>query len=146
MQAKHFRDYIRQYNSAFAFAFASFGGNIDKIKAKGPYCFHIHGQIYHQTGCLHPSERNDHQYRPAQNALSCTYYNLPCVLIQYKNNNFTAPQDILHFVLCISRAGCLHPSERNDHQYGQLYILEGGQAIASRMKIQENIVIVERIL
>ena len=45
VQAKNFRDYIRQYNSAFAFA--SLGANIDKIKTRGPYCFHIHGQIYH---------------------------------------------------------------------------------------------------
>ena len=81
VQAKNFRDYIRQYNSAFAFA--SLGANIDKITTRGPYCFRIHGQIYHQTGCL-------------------------------------------------------HPSEKNNHQYGQLYILEGDQAVASRMKIQKN--------
>ena len=57
---KFFRHYIRQYNSTFTFA--SLGANIDKITTRGTYCFHIHGQILHQTGCLHPSEKNDHQY------------------------------------------------------------------------------------
>ena len=80
-QAKNFKENIRQYNSAFAFA--SLGAKIDKIKTRGPYCFRIHGQIYHQTGCL-------------------------------------------------------HPSEGKDHKYGQVYILEGDQGVASRMKIQEN--------
>ena len=41
----NFREYIRQYNSSFAFA--SLGANIDKITTKGPYCFRIHGQLYH---------------------------------------------------------------------------------------------------
>ena len=80
-QAKNFREHIRRYNSAFAFA--SLGANINKITTRAPCCFPIHGQIYHRTGCL-------------------------------------------------------HPPEGNDHQYGQAYILEGDQAVASRMKIPEN--------
>ena len=59
-QAKNFREHIRQYNSSFAFA--SLGANIDKITTKGPYCFRIYGQLYHRSGCLHPSKGNDHQY------------------------------------------------------------------------------------
>ena len=35
-QAKNFRQHIRQYNSAFAFA--SLRANIDKITTRGPYC------------------------------------------------------------------------------------------------------------
>ena len=80
-QAKNFRQHIRQYNSAFAFA--SLGANIDKITTREPYCFRIHGQIYHRTGCLHPADGNDYQYL-------------------------------------------------------QVYILEGDQAVTSRMKIPEN--------
>ena len=56
-KAKNFRQHIRQYNSAFAFA--SLGANIDKITTRGPYCFCIHGQIYHRNGCLHPADGND---------------------------------------------------------------------------------------
>ena len=41
VQSKNFRDNIS------AFAFASFGANIYKLTNRGPYCFHIHGQIYH---------------------------------------------------------------------------------------------------
>ena len=78
-QVKNFRQHIRQYNSAFA----SLGANIDKITTRRPYCFRIHNQIYHQTGCL-------------------------------------------------------HPADGNDYWYGQVYTLEGDQAVTSRMKIPEN--------
>lgn len=49
----NFRDHIRQYNSSVAFA--SFGANIVKPSSFGPYAFRLHGQIYHRSGCLHPS-------------------------------------------------------------------------------------------
>ena len=49
---------------------------------RGPYCFRIHGQIYHRTGCLHPADGNNYRYL-------------------------------------------------------QVYILEGDQAVTSRMKIPE---------
>ena len=81
-QSKNFRDNTRQYNSAFAFA--SFGANIDKLTNRGPYCFCIHGQIYHRTGSL-------------------------------------------------------HPSDGSNLQYGQVYILEGDQAVETRMKHCEGI-------
>ena len=60
VQSKNFRGNIRQYNSAFAFA--SFRANIDKLTNRGPYCFRIHGQIYHRTGSLHPYDESIHQY------------------------------------------------------------------------------------
>jgi hypothetical protein len=50
--ATNFRTNIRQYNSALAFA--SFGANIKSPPGRGPYCFRIHGQIYHQVGSLNP--------------------------------------------------------------------------------------------
>lgn len=52
-QSLNFCEHIRQYNSSLAFA--SFGANIALPPGRGPYAFRIHGQVYHRTGCLHPS-------------------------------------------------------------------------------------------
>lgn len=52
-KSKNFMENIRQYNSAMAFA--SFGAQMITPPGRGPYCFKIHGQIYHCTGSLHPS-------------------------------------------------------------------------------------------
>ena len=52
--SKNFLDRIRQYNSAFAFA--STGAQITAPPGRGPYCFRIHGQVYHRTSPLHPAE------------------------------------------------------------------------------------------
>ena len=59
-QSRNFKENIRQYNSAVAFA--SFGANILPHRRGGPYSFRIHGQIYHQTGPLHPPENNNPCY------------------------------------------------------------------------------------
>lgn len=45
---------IRSYNSAVAFA--SMGAQIEEFATQGPYCFRIHGQIYHTTSHLHPQQ------------------------------------------------------------------------------------------
>src|SRR4051794_33911657 len=54
--ALHFRQNIRAYNSAFAFA--SFGGKIDHTLNRGgqraPYVFKVNGDVYHQHGSLIP--------------------------------------------------------------------------------------------
>ncbi|XP_075194167.1 uncharacterized protein LOC142294949 [Anomaloglossus baeobatrachus] len=50
--SKNFMHNIRSINSSHAFA--SFGANIAPPPGFGPYCFKIHGQIYHRTGTLHP--------------------------------------------------------------------------------------------
>jgi hypothetical protein len=50
----NFLQNIRNYNSAISFA--SFGANIVKPAGQGPYCFKIHGQIYHKISALHPNE------------------------------------------------------------------------------------------
>ncbi|CAF1394809.1 unnamed protein product [Rotaria sordida] len=52
VESKNFRENIRSYNSALAFA--SMGAEIDLPQGFGPYCFRIHGQIYHRIGPLHP--------------------------------------------------------------------------------------------
>lgn len=48
----HFKKHIRTYNSALSFA--SMGAEVTPPSGAGPYCFRIHGQIYHRTGHLHP--------------------------------------------------------------------------------------------
>ncbi|UYV78350.1 hypothetical protein LAZ67_16001049 [Cordylochernes scorpioides] len=50
--SKNIMENIRSYNSSLAFA--SMGANIATPPGYGPYCFRIHGQIYHRTGTLHP--------------------------------------------------------------------------------------------
>jgi len=58
--AKNFMENIRAVNSSFAFA--SMGANIKPPPGYGPYCFRIHGQIYHRASTLHPPAGNDRQY------------------------------------------------------------------------------------
>ncbi|XP_059147684.1 uncharacterized protein LOC131935318 [Physella acuta] len=49
-----FMEHIRSYNSAFAFV--SVGAKIDFPRGRGPFTFRIHGQVYHRSGTLHPTE------------------------------------------------------------------------------------------
>ncbi|XP_065318568.1 uncharacterized protein LOC135926571 [Gordionus sp. m RMFG-2023] len=49
---KNFMHHIRSYNSAIAFA--SMGAQISELSGNGPYCFKVHGQIYHRTSHLYP--------------------------------------------------------------------------------------------
>nr|CDJ83292.1 uncharacterized protein LOC100903664 [Haemonchus contortus] len=58
-EAKEFREHIRNYNSAFAFA--SIGAQLD-IPGRGPYCFRIHGQLYHRIGPALPEEGEPPRY------------------------------------------------------------------------------------
>ncbi|KZS03775.1 Uncharacterized protein APZ42_033417 [Daphnia magna] len=46
-KSKSFMAKIRTYNSAHAFA--SLGASISSPPRRGPYCFRIHGQVYHNT-------------------------------------------------------------------------------------------------
>lgn len=57
--ARNFQKNIRQFNSSFAMA--SMGAQLDVPRGRGPYCFKIHGQVYHFAGPLHP----DPGQRPA---------------------------------------------------------------------------------
>jgi len=49
-KAKSFMSKIRNYNSAHAFA--SMGATISSPPGRGPYCFRIHGQVYHNTAAV----------------------------------------------------------------------------------------------
>ena len=60
MEARNFRENIRNYNSAMAFA--SMGAQIATPTGSGPYYFRIHGQIYHRIGALHPEAGQQAQY------------------------------------------------------------------------------------
>ncbi|EYC34886.1 hypothetical protein Y032_1304g3815, partial [Ancylostoma ceylanicum] len=41
---------------------ASMGAQVDVPRGRGPYCYRIHGQIYHRIGTLHPNEGERRQY------------------------------------------------------------------------------------
>ena len=59
--ASNFKKNVRQYNSACAFA--SMGAQLQSPPGHGPFCYRIHGQIYHRVGSLHPaSESEAHKY------------------------------------------------------------------------------------
>ncbi|GBN95692.1 hypothetical protein AVEN_35179-1 [Araneus ventricosus] len=45
--AKNYRQRIQEYNSALAFA--SMGAQIKLPRGTGPYCYRLHGQVYHRV-------------------------------------------------------------------------------------------------
>src|SRR5277367_6447219 len=51
---------VRSYNSSMSFA--SLGAQIEAPHGYGPYCFRIHGQIYHRAGTLHPHSGEERKY------------------------------------------------------------------------------------
>ncbi|ETN75355.1 hypothetical protein NECAME_12431 [Necator americanus] len=38
------------------------GAQVDTISGRGPYCYRIHGQIYHRLGALHPHQGEQRQF------------------------------------------------------------------------------------
>ena len=63
--SKHFRENIRQFNSALGFA--SFGasvypGNVRNISGYGPYCFKVQGIIQHLTSNLTENDPSKIKY------------------------------------------------------------------------------------
>ena len=58
--SKNFVEHIRQYNSALAFALM--GARLAPPRGHGPFCFRIHGQVYHRTSPLHPLEGSTRKY------------------------------------------------------------------------------------
>ncbi|KAF9791133.1 hypothetical protein BJ322DRAFT_998910, partial [Thelephora terrestris] len=56
LEARQFREHIRQYNSAFAFT--SLGAQVDNSvnQGGGPPVFKIHGELHHRIGSLLPAE------------------------------------------------------------------------------------------
>ena len=60
IDSNNFFQYIRRFNSAFAFA--SFGAQTVTPPGYGPFCFKIHGQIYHRSGILHPEANTNPKF------------------------------------------------------------------------------------
>nr|XP_042913564.1 uncharacterized protein LOC122273596 [Parasteatoda tepidariorum] len=60
IEARNYRNHIREYNSALAFA--SFGARIKPPPGNGPYFFRIHGQIYHMVSPLYSNDQNNAGY------------------------------------------------------------------------------------
>ncbi|CAF1955637.1 unnamed protein product [Rotaria magnacalcarata] len=60
VDGRNFREHVRNYNSALAFA--SLGAQINAPTTREPYCFRIHGQINQQIGALHPCADQRPQY------------------------------------------------------------------------------------
>ncbi|UYV82231.1 hypothetical protein LAZ67_21001404 [Cordylochernes scorpioides] len=60
VEAKYFQTNIRSYNSSLAFA--SMGAQVDVFSGRGPFCYRIHGKIYHLTGPLHPHDNRAPSY------------------------------------------------------------------------------------
>ncbi|KAF2345203.1 Hemocyanin N-terminal [Trinorchestia longiramus] len=59
-QGFNFRQNIRNYNSAFAFA--SFSANIRHPPGRGQYCFGLQGQTYHYASNLHADDTEERRY------------------------------------------------------------------------------------
>ena len=57
---KNYLDNIRSYNNAFAFA--SVQVNAVNVPGRGPFCFKIHGQVYHVAGSLIPPQGHAPMY------------------------------------------------------------------------------------
>ncbi|GBM87461.1 hypothetical protein AVEN_9560-1 [Araneus ventricosus] len=59
-EAKNYRQHIREYNAALAFA--TIGTEIKAPPGTGLYCFRMHGHIYHMVSPLYSKERNKPGY------------------------------------------------------------------------------------
>ncbi|KAF2365903.1 hypothetical protein FHG87_003346 [Trinorchestia longiramus] len=59
-EGSNFRQNIRNYNAAFAFA--SFGANIRLLPRRRPYCFRLQGQTYHYASNLHADDPEERRY------------------------------------------------------------------------------------
>ncbi|GBL81581.1 hypothetical protein AVEN_93383-1 [Araneus ventricosus] len=55
LEARNYQQHIREYNAVLAFA--SMGAEVKSPPGNGPYCFRIHGQIYHRIAPLYSNER-----------------------------------------------------------------------------------------
>lgn len=52
--------HVRSFNSEFSFA--SLGAKVKAQRGYGPYCFRVHGQIYHRSLTLHPASCDTRKY------------------------------------------------------------------------------------
>lgn len=59
-ESRNFREHIRSYNSALAFA--SMGAQVSQPPGIGPFTYRIHGQIYHHTKSLYSKPGEPESY------------------------------------------------------------------------------------
>ena len=59
-ESQFYRNNIREYNNAFAFA--SFGVKFDNVKGKSPLVYRICGQVYPNVYSLHSNENEASKY------------------------------------------------------------------------------------
>ncbi|XP_029651252.1 uncharacterized protein LOC115224483 [Octopus sinensis] len=57
---RNFQENIRSYNSSLSFT--SMGAQLQNPPEKGPFCFRVHGQIYHRASHIYPNEGKRRQY------------------------------------------------------------------------------------
>ncbi|KAK8809606.1 hypothetical protein WA158_000549 [Blastocystis sp. Blastoise] len=55
---KLFRNEIRRYNNAFAFASMSCSNVVTRMNGPGPYFYRVHGNVYHSMSDLYPSDNS----------------------------------------------------------------------------------------
>ncbi|KAK8815307.1 hypothetical protein WA158_003519 [Blastocystis sp. Blastoise] len=55
---KLFRNEIRRYNNAFAFASMSCSNVVTGMNGPGPYFYRVHGNVYHSMSDLYPSDNS----------------------------------------------------------------------------------------
>ena len=60
VHSRHFRERIREYNSALSFV--SFGANLNIPPGHGPPVFRLHGSIYHASVALEPEPQHEGKY------------------------------------------------------------------------------------
>ncbi|CAI5440372.1 unnamed protein product [Caenorhabditis angaria] len=56
----NFREHTRNYNNSLAMG--SMKAQVEVPKGRGPYCYRIHGQVYHFVGSLHPAVGEKHNF------------------------------------------------------------------------------------
>lgn len=56
-ECKNYRQRIREYNSGMAFA--SMGAQIKPPPGSGPYCYRLHGQVYHKVSPLYADQHKE---------------------------------------------------------------------------------------
>jgi hypothetical protein len=71
-KAKSFMSKIRNYNSAHAFA--SMEASISSPPGRGPYCFRIHGQLYHNASAVGATENPQYAHLYFMDAAQTSSY------------------------------------------------------------------------
>ncbi|KAH9835234.1 uncharacterized protein C8Q71DRAFT_676050, partial [Rhodofomes roseus] len=110
VQAREFRNNIRQYNSVFAFT--SLGVQIDDSvnRGPGPYVFRIHGELCHRSGSLDPPSGQPRSYA------QLFVYDAQAALAERVRRNGSRREDTMALI-----QGVLNDSHRYVNLYKHAY-------------------------